>query len=136
MFFDTTLDKMLEEFKQGTTHLSIVLKINDGDGCDPFYECIGIITLEDVLEEIIQAEIVDETDVYSEFSFLFFSFIFPGWTLLGNGYVPAGGITCYWSYESLNDYHFNSASLVQAAEYSGQFSSEKLPKIAQGVFSG
>ena len=74
VFFDTTLDKMLEEFKQGTTHLSIVLKINDGDGCDPFYECIGIITLEDVLEEIIQAEIVDETDVYSEFSFLFFSF--------------------------------------------------------------
>lgn len=66
VFFDTTLDKMLEEFKQGTTHLSIVLKIHNEGELDPYYECIGIITLEDVLEEIIQAEIVDETDVYSK----------------------------------------------------------------------
>lgn len=67
VFYDTTLDKALEEFKQGTTHLSIVLKINDGGGdVDPFYECIGIVTLEDIIEEIIQAEIVDETDVYSK----------------------------------------------------------------------
>lgn len=73
VFDDTTLDKMLEEFKQGTTHLSVVLKINDGGGnIDPFYECIGVVTLEDIIEEIIQAEIVDETDVYGIFFFFFF----------------------------------------------------------------
>jgi len=66
VFFDTSLDKAFEEFKQGRSHISIVLKINDqGDG-DPFYECIGIVTLEDVIEEIIGDEIVDETDVYGK----------------------------------------------------------------------
>ena len=57
---------MLEEFKQGTTHLSVVLKVNDQGEKDPTYECIGIVTLEDIIEEIIQDEIVDETDVYGK----------------------------------------------------------------------
>ncbi|XP_047128854.1 metal transporter CNNM4 [Hydra vulgaris] len=64
VFDDTTLDKILEEFKKGTTHISIVMRIKDDGERDPFYECIGIVTLEDIIEEIIQAEIVDETDVY------------------------------------------------------------------------
>ncbi|GBO98526.1 Metal transporter CNNM2, partial [Eumeta japonica] len=56
---------MFNQFKDGTIgHLAFVHRVNnEGDG-DPFYETIGLVTLEDVIEELIQAEIVDETDVF------------------------------------------------------------------------
>ncbi|XP_028843853.1 metal transporter CNNM2a [Denticeps clupeoides] len=65
-FNDTKLDAMLEEFKKGKAHLAIVHRVNnEGDG-DPFYEVLGIVTLEDVIEEIIKSEILDETDMYTD----------------------------------------------------------------------
>ncbi|XP_052894725.1 unextended protein isoform X1 [Anopheles moucheti] len=67
VFYDQTLDVMFKEFKTGAFgHMAFVHRVNaDGDG-DPFYEIIGLITMEDVLEELIQAEIIDETDVYTD----------------------------------------------------------------------
>eukprot|EP01137_Pigoraptor_chileana_P014664 Opistho-2@69580 len=66
VFDDTRLDKMLDEFKKGKSHISIVQRVNDDGPGDPFYENVGIVTLEDVLEELLQAEILDETDVQEE----------------------------------------------------------------------
>uniref|UniRef100_A0A8D2JE43 Metal transporter n=2 Tax=Varanus komodoensis TaxID=61221 RepID=A0A8D2JE43_VARKO len=66
VFHDTKLDAMLEEFKKGKSHLAIVQKVNsEGEG-DPFYEVLGLVTLEDVIEEIIKSEILDESDMYTD----------------------------------------------------------------------
>ncbi|CAH2100658.1 unnamed protein product [Euphydryas editha] len=66
VFEDVTLDVMLKQFKEGHKgHMAFVQRIEEGDG-DPVYETVGLVTLEDVIEEMIQAEIVDETDVFSD----------------------------------------------------------------------
>ncbi|XP_063051724.1 metal transporter CNNM4 [Engraulis encrasicolus] len=66
VFHDTKLDSMLEEFKKGKSHLAIVQKVNNEGEGDPFYEVQGLVTLEDVIEEIIKSEIMDETDQYTD----------------------------------------------------------------------
>uniref|UniRef100_A0A665TBZ6 Metal transporter n=1 Tax=Echeneis naucrates TaxID=173247 RepID=A0A665TBZ6_ECHNA len=66
VFNDTKLDAMLEEFKKGKSHLAIVQRVNNEGEGDPFYEVLGIVTLEDVIEEIIKSEILDETDLYTD----------------------------------------------------------------------
>ncbi len=59
---DDTLGDVLRIFKEGKSHMAIVRDVNNtGDG-DPFYEMKGIVTLEDIIEEILQDEIHDETD--------------------------------------------------------------------------
>lgn len=68
VYDDVHLDAMLEDFKKGHSHLAVVQRVNSEGSGDPFYEAIGIVTLEDILEEIIQSEIVDETDIYCKYS--------------------------------------------------------------------
>ena len=58
---------MFNEFKSGEKgHMAFVQDVNSGGEGDPFYETIGLVTLEDIIEEIIQQEIVDETDVITD----------------------------------------------------------------------
>lgn len=60
---DQHLDAIFTEFKSGKCHLAIVQEVNSGsDEQDPFYDPVGILTLEDVMEELIQDEILDEND--------------------------------------------------------------------------
>uniref|UniRef100_A0A8C6RWG3 Metal transporter n=1 Tax=Nannospalax galili TaxID=1026970 RepID=A0A8C6RWG3_NANGA len=66
VFNDTKLDAVLEEFKRGKSHLAIVQKVNNEGEGDPFYEVLGLVTLEDVIEEIIRSEILDESEDYRE----------------------------------------------------------------------
>ncbi|CAL8097788.1 unnamed protein product [Calicophoron daubneyi] len=62
----TNLEAMLKEFRQGRAHMAFVERlVTEGEG-DPYREMIGLLTLEDVIEEIIQAEIVDETDILTD----------------------------------------------------------------------
>ncbi len=55
IFEDTTLDIVFKEFKEGHKgHMAFVQRVNcQGDG-DPFYETVGLVTLEDIIEELIQ----------------------------------------------------------------------------------
>lgn len=67
VFEDVTLDVIFKQFKGGQQgHMAFVRHVNNSGDGDPFYETIGLITLEDVIEEMIQAEIMDETDVYTD----------------------------------------------------------------------
>lgn len=50
------LDDVLDKFKKERIHLFVV--------SDEYDNVIGIITLEDVLEEVFQFEVIDETDKY------------------------------------------------------------------------
>ncbi|KAF7995021.1 hypothetical protein HCN44_004493 [Aphidius gifuensis] len=67
VFEDVTLDVMFKQFKEGHKgHMAFVRRVNNEGEGDPFYEVIGLVTLEDVIEELIQAEIMDETDVFTD----------------------------------------------------------------------
>lgn len=63
---DATLDVALNEFKTGKSHMAVVQQIYDDGEVDKYYEAIGVVTLEDVIEEVLQVEINDETDTLSD----------------------------------------------------------------------
>ncbi|KAL9651395.1 hypothetical protein ABK040_001345 [Willaertia magna] len=67
VFPDLPLHEMLKQFITGTSHLAVIHEpFEPLDGGDPFYKIIGIVTLEDVIEEIIKDEIIDETEKRKE----------------------------------------------------------------------
>eukprot|EP01135_Chromosphaera_perkinsii_P002026 Nk52_evm73s215 gene=Nk52_evmTU73s215 len=53
---------MLNEFQTGKSHMAVV--IEDDNNSPRKGEVLGVVTLEDVIEELIGEEIIDETDVY------------------------------------------------------------------------
>jgi metal transporter CNNM len=51
---DDRLGEVLRELKNGRSHMALVRDVNRADdNQDPFYEVRGIITLEDIIEEIL-----------------------------------------------------------------------------------
>ena len=66
VFPDTSLGAMLTKFKQGAGHLAVVHDVDTSGVGDATYCVVGVITLEDIIEEILQDEIIDETDQYVE----------------------------------------------------------------------
>lgn len=49
---DKTLDLILNDFKQGKSHMAFVKQVFDEVEEDPYYEIVGIVTLEDVSEKM------------------------------------------------------------------------------------
>jgi len=62
VWHDTSLGETLSMFRREHGHLAIVRDVISIGNSDPFYAVVGIITLEDIIEEILGTEIEDETD--------------------------------------------------------------------------
>ncbi|TMW60406.1 hypothetical protein Poli38472_000448 [Pythium oligandrum] len=60
---ECSLDVLLQTFKQECTHLALVKSVESQKSAEPTERLEGIVTLEDVVEEILQTEILDEGDV-------------------------------------------------------------------------
>eukprot|EP01083_Nonionella_stella_P274145 930504_1 len=67
----TPLDHLLNEFQHGRSHMALVARDTEAvrrwgtshDSGKKLPTILGVVTLEDVIEELIQEEIVDETDI-------------------------------------------------------------------------
>lgn len=61
------IEPVLYFFKKGLSHMSIVTRTVIGKhGLDPTKQVVGIVTMEDIIEELIQEEIEDEADAHEE----------------------------------------------------------------------
>lgn len=61
------MNVLFNEFKSGVKgHMAFVQDVRNEENSDPWYQTVGLVTLEDIIEEIIQQEIVDETDVITD----------------------------------------------------------------------
>ncbi|EQC36146.1 hypothetical protein SDRG_06262 [Saprolegnia diclina VS20] len=60
---DTNLGDLLKAFKMGHSRLALVQDVNNAGDGDPFLEAVGVVSLEDVIEEILQDTFRSEGDV-------------------------------------------------------------------------
>eukprot|EP00439_Symbiodinium_sp_Y106_P050301 s3817_g6.t1 len=67
---DRPLPELLEEFRRGASQLAVVRGIVDDEDCDPYFRHVGILTLQDLLNTIVQDDVheVDADDKDSEVS--------------------------------------------------------------------
>ena len=56
----TSCLRVLSYFKEGGTHLAVVTKVETEDKQDPKLKKLGLVSLEDIIEEVLDAEIEDE----------------------------------------------------------------------------
>ncbi len=66
-YINDSLFDMLMEFRNGSTHMAFVLEMIQNTNQDPYDRCVGIITLHDVLEALIQHNIYDESEFSNGF---------------------------------------------------------------------
>jgi len=59
---DRPLPEVLDEFRRGASQLAVVRSLVDNEDCDPYFRHVGILTLQDLLNTIIQDD-VHEMDV-------------------------------------------------------------------------
>jgi len=62
----TRLVDVLNTFKKGGTHMGLVRKPCTDVDVNPSFSILGVLTFEDIMEEILQEEIIDETDVFMD----------------------------------------------------------------------
>lgn len=61
---EDSVSDVFHQMKEAKSHFGLVRGVEERDEGDPQYVMMGICTMEDIIEEIIQDEIIDETDVY------------------------------------------------------------------------
>ncbi|CAM38567.1 conserved hypothetical protein [Leishmania braziliensis MHOM/BR/75/M2904] len=60
---ETKLISMLRYFQTGKSHIALVQEVQQRPYGDPYYEVKGLVTMEDIIEELIHSEIFDEYDI-------------------------------------------------------------------------
>ncbi|CAF2496327.1 unnamed protein product [Rotaria sp. Silwood2] len=62
-----SLYHLMQEFLESRWHIALVQELrNEEDNLDPVYATVGVITLEDVIEEMLQREIIEEADFFTD----------------------------------------------------------------------
>ncbi|CAF3806195.1 unnamed protein product [Rotaria magnacalcarata] len=63
---DDSCYDVFNKLKKEQYHMGVVVEHDNSSEKDPKVKAVGIVTLEDIIEEMIQEEIIDETDVFTD----------------------------------------------------------------------